>query len=141
MKNIRGMAINWHWLSVSMAFYRRHIICSSNSSSLWPSSKDSINSKPILVFYIEWNNLGLLFSSYMTSFSTQWFSRFACWGDLILIWFQNKRCNFSVQTEQKCESWLLLNTKMPEDLWLRDCVIVETIKINYMLILLIKSML
>ena len=62
------------------------------------------------------------------------FAGFPCWGDLILSEFKNQFCVFSAHTEQKCESGLLLDTKMPAAPWVGDYVIVVAILIKFMLI-------
>ena len=58
------------------------------------------------------------------------FPGFACWGDFILIKFQNKFCACSAQPVKKYESGSLFNTKMPAVLCVGDCIIVTIIKIN-----------
>ena len=69
------------------------------------------------------------------------FPGFACWGNLILSEFQNNFYACSAQPGKKRESGSLFNTKMPESLLVRYCIIFMTITINYMLRLLMNSML
>ena len=69
------------------------------------------------------------------------FSGFACWVDLILSEFKNPFCACLAQPGEKYESRLMFNIKMPVLFQVGYCVLLTTIKINYILRLLMTSML